>query len=271
MSINADSSATSDDSADSEEANQIPILKDVVLLPSTSTREPSLGSFNDWYFDDPFPPALRPISPHFSLPVFQFAIPGEHGLAVQNTQLSCTSSWASTLMCLRPPPMPVRAPTEAFFLQYHRETITANHYFCYYDYKQRFTHMLFSMAEQCDALRFAMIAFSAVIYSIANLDVSARERAFVYYAKSLQGLQGLLEQFPTGYEEHQAAIATVLQLGTFDVPSCPVLLTSAPLLRFHEMLSTPYRCRHPDENTLRSSSMLVYYRWSDPSGLVLYC
>ena len=37
--------------------------------------------------------------------------------------------------------------------------------------------MLFSMAEQCDALRFTMIAFSAVIYSIANVDISARERA----------------------------------------------------------------------------------------------
>jgi hypothetical protein len=89
--------------------------------------------------------------------------------------------------------------------------------------------MLFAMADQCDDLRYAMIAFSAVIYSIANVDISAKERAFVYYAQSLQRLRWLLEKFPMGSAEHQAAIATVLQLGTFDVPSCPALLTSAPV------------------------------------------
>ena len=76
------------------------------------------------------------------------------------------------------------------------------------------------MAEQCDALRYAMIAFSAVIYSIANIDLSARERAFVYYAQSLQKLRLLLGTGLTG-SEHQSAIATVLQLGTFDVAPLP--------------------------------------------------
>jgi hypothetical protein len=239
MSVGASSCETSDDT--DEEADPVPIQKDVVLLSSISTRETSPEPFSDRYFDENsqfssiFPPAARPISPDPLLPVSQFTIPGDPDF----TRRSPTQSLPSALMRIRPPPMPVRAPVEAFFLKYHRETITACHYFCYYDYKQRFTNMLFSMAEHCDALRYAMIAFSAVIYSIANVDISARERAFVYYARSLQRLRWLLEKFPMGYEEHQAAIATVLQLGTFDVQSFPVLLISAPILRFHEMLSTP--------------------------------
>jgi hypothetical protein len=223
---------SSPDSVSDEEALQIPFQKDVVLF-SSSELEPFSGRFFDENSTFPLLPEFRPFSPDFQFPAFQF----EPAVDAQWSPPSFPG-----LMRIRPPPMPFRTPVESFFLQYHRETITACHYFCYYDYKQRFINMLFSMSEQCDALRYAMIAFSAVIYSIANVDLSARERAFVYYAQSLQQLRSLLEKGPTGHE-HQSAIATVLQLGTFDVVTLAVLLTSAPLLRFYKMLSTPYRCR----------------------------
>jgi hypothetical protein len=202
---------SSPDSVSDEEAAQILFQKDVVLSTSPTELEPFSNRFYDG--NSTFPllsEAVHPFSPDFQFPVFEFE--------PVDAPWSPPPSFPE-LMRIRSP-MPFRTPVETYFLQYHRETITACHYFCYYDYKQRFSNMLFSMAEQSDALRYAMIAFSAVIYSIVNVDLSARERAFVYYAQSLQRLRLLLEEGPTGHE-HQSAIATVLQLGTFDVAPLP--------------------------------------------------
>ena len=91
------------------------------------------------------------------------------------------------------------------------------HYLCYYDYTKLYTKTLFAIAEQCDALRHGMVAFSALIYSV-KVDSSAREQAFLYYGVSLQQFRLLLDKFLTE-AEYQAAVATALQLATFDVYS----------------------------------------------------
>lgn len=77
------------------------------------------------------------------------------------------------------------------------------------------------MAQGSDALRHAVVAFSALIYSIKG-DRTAREQAFENYELSLQQLRVLLDKAPMTIEERQAATVTALQLATFDVltPLC---------------------------------------------------
>ena len=79
------------------------------------------------------------------------------------------------------------------------------------------------MSEKCDALRHAIVAFSALIYSM-KIDLAAREQAFLYYALALQQLRALLDEMERDSGdvtdgEYQVAIATALQLSVFDVLS----------------------------------------------------
>ena len=110
--------------------------------------------------------------------------------------------------------------TIRFLLNFHRETIFEAHYFRYYDYNKLHTKVLFAMAEELDSMRHALVAFSALIYSI-KIHPDARVIAFMYYAKALQELRALLDKPPEDMEmwEWQGAVATALQLSTFDVPS----------------------------------------------------
>lgn len=105
-----------------------------------------------------------------------------------------------------------------FFLNFHRETITEAHYFRYYDYNKLHTKVLFAMAEELDAMRHALVAFSALIYSI-KIHSDARVISFIYYAMALQELHALLNKplMDMAMWEWQGAIATALQLATFDV------------------------------------------------------
>jgi len=120
-------------------------------------------------------------------------------------------------------PQSVSPPTDhtqpiRFFLNFHRETITEAHYFRCSDYNKLHTKTLFAMAEELDSMRHALVAFSALIYSI-KIHPDARVIAFVYYAKALQELRALLDKPPAEMEmwEWQGAVATALQLSIFDV------------------------------------------------------
>lgn len=103
-----------------------------------------------------------------------------------------------------------------FFLKFHQETITAAHYFRFYDYQQLSTKLLLEMAEQSDALRHAMVAFSALIYSLKINRVS-REIAFFYYSVALRDLRSLLDKPSIWLDEYHIAVATALQLSSVDV------------------------------------------------------
>jgi hypothetical protein len=107
-----------------------------------------------------------------------------------------------------------------FFLNFHKETITEAHYFRYYDYNKLHTKVLFAMAQELDAMRHALVAFSALIYSI-KIHPDARVIAFIYYAMALQELRALLDKSPMDMVmwEWQGAVATALQLSIFDVIS----------------------------------------------------
>ena len=113
-------------------------------------------------------------------------------------------------------PKSVRSHSVQFFLAFHRETITEAHYFRYYDFHKLCTRILLVMAERSDALRHAVVAFSALIYSM-RIDRTAREQAFLYYAMSIQQLRLLLSETALDGEASHIAVATALQLSSFDV------------------------------------------------------
>lgn len=121
------------------------------------------------------------------------------------------------LSILRPlSPHGSRTLNESFYLQYHREAISEAHYFRWYDYNKFCTKTIFTMAAESDSMRHALLAFSALIYSI-KVHPPARVDAFLYYSMALGELHELLGKAPMELWECQAAIATALQLSSFDV------------------------------------------------------
>jgi hypothetical protein len=105
-----------------------------------------------------------------------------------------------------------------FFLKFHYEKITGAHYFRWYDYPKLCTSIIFSMAEQSNPVRHAMVAFSALIYS-CKIHRGARTIAFWYYMMALRELRQLLNITPMNMGECLAALATALLLSSFDVCS----------------------------------------------------
>jgi hypothetical protein len=154
-----------------------------------------------------------------SNPLLTFSISGAspssfcEGLRMQTSP----SQSPSTVMIEIPrPPKSTRSHPNQFFLSYHQENITEYHYFMYFDYRKLCTRTLLAMAEASDALRHAVVAFSALIYSM-KVNRAAREQAFLYYAIALKELRALLDKFPMTVDECHIAIATALQLSAFDV------------------------------------------------------
>ena len=117
---------------------------------------------------------------------------------------------------LSPRSQSARASPIQFFLKFHRERITEAHYFRWYDYSKLSTKILFSLAENSDSLRFAMVGFSALIYSY-KFHQGARQVGLFYYEKALQELRLSLNTSPMEIGECFTAVATALQLSSFDV------------------------------------------------------
>lgn len=112
-------------------------------------------------------------------------------------------------------PKSTHHPQLLFFLKYHHETINHSHYCLFYDYHQLCTKSLLAIAEHYNPLRYAIVAFSALVYSVRT-NVT-REKAFYYYALVLQKMRLRLGTPPTDIDEYQGMVATILQLSTFDV------------------------------------------------------
>lgn len=117
---------------------------------------------------------------------------------------------------LSPRSQSARASPIQFFLKFHRERITEAHYFRWYDYSKLSTKILFSLAENSDSLRFAMVGFSALIYSY-KFHQGARQVGLFYYEKALQELRLFLNTSPMEIGGCLTAVATALQLSSFDV------------------------------------------------------
>lgn len=104
-----------------------------------------------------------------------------------------------------------------YFIKFYRQVIRPGHYFLWYDHNQLCKYWLPVMTDSSIALRHAVVAFSALVYSM-KVARTARQFAFFYYANALKELQQLLNGL-LSFEECNIAIATTLQLSSFDVPS----------------------------------------------------
>jgi hypothetical protein len=108
---------------------------------------------------------------------------------------------------------------DRFFLNYHRENITEFHYFRYYDHRKQCNDMLLQMADKSVALGHAIMAFSALLFFMKTEGFPGEE-AFEYYSSSLVEFRQLLDRLQeplVNHEDVHTAVATALQLSSFDV------------------------------------------------------
>jgi hypothetical protein len=136
-------------------------------------------------------------------------------------KLQCVSLWSLEVTSIPRSPKLNRPQHVQLLLQFHREKIYSAHYFAYYDYHGLYTRLLPAMAEDSDALQYAMLAFASLVYSEKVQYHPAHQAAFTYYTMAIKELQPLLNTFihraRGGAREGELAIATALQLATFDV------------------------------------------------------
>jgi len=101
--------------------------------------------------------------------------------------------------------------TPDYFLNFHQSHISRSHYFLNSDFSQICTNSLFTMARKSAGLRYAMAAFSALIYTI-KVDPSSLESAFFYYQMAVRQFRESVKS--TGRE---SGLATALVLAAFEV------------------------------------------------------
>jgi len=124
-------------------------------------------------------------------------------------------------------PVPLSSPD---YLQFHRERIIAAHYFWHYDYHEFCTKTILQLAENSVTLHHAVVAFSALIYSVKFYYPPARDYALAYYHWALKSFQILLPEIAMGaQEQYTTALATALQLASFDVFSFSHLVLTLAL------------------------------------------
>ena len=202
------------------------------------TSDTSPDQFTDLQFDEDMlldsledpcdmeKPLFNSFSPNLTFPTEVSPTSFCEGLPLQTPTSSQSTTSSSGMIHIPHALNSVRSHPVQFFLAFHRETITEAHYFRYYDFNKLCTRTLLVMAERSDALRHAVVAFSALIYSM-RIDRTAREQAFLYYAMSIQQLRLLLSEAALDGEASHIAVATALQLSSFDVYSFCFLLISA--------------------------------------------
>jgi hypothetical protein len=107
------------------------------------------------------------------------------------------------------------SPQVLFFIKYHQETIGFAHYCLFDDHHQLCNKSLLAIAQRYDPLRYAIVAFSALVCSATK--PFAREQAFLHYALTLQEMRLRFCSPPADDEDYQGMVATILQLSAFDV------------------------------------------------------
>ena len=175
--------------------------------------------------------------------LFSFSISGDSSSFLEELVQSSSSTLHSQELQI---PMTLKSNKDHsvhFFLRFHHENVNEFHRFIYHDYHKFCTTTLMAMVEQSGALRDAVAAFSALIYSM-KIDRSARVQAFTYYTLALRELRIILDQDTMDIEECHLAVTTALQLASFDAFSTSLKkLILASLQRCSEMFSTFARRR----------------------------
>jgi len=102
------------------------------------------------------------------------------------------------------------------FLNYYGTSATNFPYFSSLYYHRLHKNALLALSMDFDALRHAVVAFSALIYA-NKVNSAARTPAFFFYAIALKQLRFALNKIPIGAKNCHAALATALQLAEFEV------------------------------------------------------
>ena len=245
---------------DVEEAERMPVADEMVhshyYYTSTTSTSPAADQFysldiNQMILD----PSTYPVQTSYISLL-------ETSIAPQSSTDPFEAPEPTQLSLVPRPPRSNRHTLVQYYLTYHCETINEYHYYSYYDYGRLFTKGLFAMAEKSEALQLGMAAMAALIFS-QRLDAGVKPVSFALYSLALKELQLMLNQPFLDDLETQIAIASAMQLSTFDVlpslafshfsllpftclayPSFVPLLTKAFRGRQFEMFSPHGRRRH---------------------------
>jgi hypothetical protein len=160
--------------------------------------------------------------PEFHVYKYTSGVPDSLMMKVRLPSVRATSSGQSPLhprsidtISIPRPPKSSRHQSDRYFMKFHQDAIIPAHYFAWHDQYQLYKTALPAMAEHSTALRYAVLAFSALIFSI-KVESAPKELAYFYYAIALRELRFLLDS-PLEPKETHVAVATTLQLSSFDV------------------------------------------------------
>jgi hypothetical protein len=267
-----------------------------VVKFSSALSPPSSSDSNDpfetLHLDDQMlidlltpPSSSFPMAPLFSSPPITFAtIFGSTPPSTYSQSLhlnSPSSTWSKGSLCI-PPELSLRpsrdrkgAELEAWItrlLDHHRREITHAHYFQYYDYPKFFTEIIFALCdketEPENPLRIAVAAFSALNRSIRQ-DQSWRPLAFIFYGGAVQRLHTFLHKPGMDLRECQIAVATALELASFDVRLIVFGFLMLAIHRRHRKEFSPYHWGRKDTATSYASNAIqLHRRWTCPSRIL---
>ena len=113
------------------------------------------------------------------------------------------------------PPKATAESKAVEFLTYHDRFVIHNHYFLWQDYNNLCRHAIPEMARTFEPMKYAVAAYSALLFSIFWRDQRAKVYSFCYYAQSLRLLQTIINN-PLSIRPLEAA-TTILQLAVFEV------------------------------------------------------
>ncbi|PGH30225.1 hypothetical protein GX50_07020 [[Emmonsia] crescens] len=151
-----------------------------------------------------------------------------------------------------------------FFLAHHRHYLTFRHYFMRQDAKSFINNDLLLCAVQYEPLLYAVVGFSAYLYSIRH--PNGKLYTFLkYYNKSVTGL---LKSLSTSNVHHDAMMLTILQLATFEEYLGDWVSVTDHHQAAHRMLTELYTPEKINENEFRRHIFLWYARFDVVSGLL---
>lgn len=106
------------------------------------------------------------------------------------------------------------------FLAFHHEFVIPSHYFWYHDSRGFCSLGLLNLASNSDSMRYAVAAYSALLYSVYKRDRKGREYAFLYYAQSVYCVQAFVNA--PSEQLTLPVLATILELTSFEVHLSPL-------------------------------------------------
>ena len=119
-------------------------------------------------------------------------------------------------LLLRPPPTSTEAKI-GDFLAFHDSVACAGHYFWFADLNHFCDRGLLELTLDSTTLRFAVAAYSAMLFSVYNPSQGARVLALTYYTEALRSVNKTIAASPSADSSIFCVLPAVLELTTFEV------------------------------------------------------